>query len=230
MATPRISRPRTEAQKARRRELYHEPGNKRRESNARWARERPERTREYSKRSREKNADAIRERNRKWAAQHKEERAEYARARNASPEGKAKREAYEAKKLAEDPEFFKRICNRSYSRHWGRNILRAVQKRSRKAGIDCDLTEAWMNERLARGTCEMSGLEFRREGRWSPFSPSIDRINPGGPYTQSNCRLVIWILNRALANYGDDLVLDVFRRVLDRRDRQGAAVLKLAAD
>jgi hypothetical protein len=90
---------------------------------------------------------------------------------------------------------------------------------ARKKGVSCDLTPEWVRERLDRGMCEMSGLPFDMDAKRGPNTPSVDRIVPSGQYTQSNCRLILWSLNRALSNYGEDYMLMVFKAVLDKRQR-----------
>jgi hypothetical protein len=97
-------------------------------------------------------------------------------------------------------------------------LVSHVRGRAKGLNLDFDLTEEWFEKRLSAGICEMSGLPFDLVGKWSKDSPSIDRKEPAGPYTQDNCRLVLWSINRALCNYGEDYLLGVFRHILARHD------------
>jgi len=53
--------------------------------------------------------------------------------------------------------------------------------------------------------CELSGLQFELfRGPRSPYSPSVDRIDSSKPYTPENCRVILWGLNAAFAEWGED--------------------------
>lgn len=103
------------------------------------------------------------------------------------------------------------------------NMLSRVQRANKAMGASCDLTHEWFRSRLEAGICEMSGLPFDMTSKRGPNAPSIDRIRPGEPYSQDNCRMVLWSVNHALSNYGEDYVLGVFSAILERRRLQDAA-------
>lgn len=67
----------------------------------------------------------------------------------------------------------------------------------------------------------MSGLPFKPgtsgPGSRNPDAPSVDRKDPAGPYTKENCRMVLWWLNRALSNLGEEYSIAVFRAVFIKR-------------
>ena len=63
----------------------------------------------------------------------------------------------------------------------------------------------------------MTGIEFDMSVSRSANSPSIDRINPAGPYTKENCRMILWSLNRALSNHGEEYMFDLFKRIFEKR-------------
>lgn len=60
------------------------------------------------------------------------------------------------------------------------------------------------------GRCEATGLPFTilpgGSGK-SPFAPSVDRIDPAGPYSPENSRVVVSIYNLAKNAWGDADVL-----------------------
>jgi hypothetical protein len=64
----------------------------------------------------------------------------------------------------------------------------------------------WLLERLEAGICEVTKLPFVMVSK-DPFSPSLDRIEAGGPYTKINCRLVALIYNLARNNFSDEALL-----------------------
>jgi hypothetical protein len=67
--------------------------------------------------------------------------------------------------------------------------------------IDLD----WLEPKLIDGRCEISGLPFDLEQNESrgPFRPSVDRIDSLKGYTKENCRVIIWALNAAFAQWGE---------------------------
>ena len=100
-----------------------------------------------------------------------------------------------------DPQAY-RDYQREYARNnVGRYLLRSARRTALDRGLGFDLSEEWLEAKLAENICEVSGIEFETEirsfGVPNPFVPSIDRIDPCGPYTAANCRLVCWIYNRA---------------------------------
>ncbi len=80
----------------------------------------------------------------------------------------------------------------------------------------------------------MTGLPFDMtlDGhKRRPNAPSVDRIKPDGDYTQDNCRIVLWFINRAMLNFGEDYAFDVFSRAIERSRRRvpTAGLLSLVA-
>lgn len=103
------------------------------------------------------------------------------------------------------------------------NLFNSSKSRSKMLGVDFSLTREWIAERLERGHCAVTGLQFVLETgggkghRTNSFSPSVDRIKQDGGYTQDNCRLVVWIYNRARGAFPDahfDRMLDA---LIERR-------------
>jgi len=68
------------------------------------------------------------------------------------------------------------------------------------------ITVEWIEKRLARGVCEVSGLPFNfsRSVKMGPYSPSLDRIDTTAGYTPQNCRIILWALNAAFSHWGAD--------------------------
>lgn len=87
-----------------------------------------------------------------------------------------------------------------------------AKRRAKINKVDYDLDVSWIEERLNHGFCEVTGIAFvikENQGkghRVNSFSPSIDRIDQTGPYTQENCQMTCWIYNRAKGAFPlDDL-------------------------
>lgn len=103
---------------------------------------------------------------------------------------------------------------------WG--AIRQAASRARSRNLPFDLYEhkELLFERFKNG-CELTGLPFDfavqgKGGAWN--SPSIDRIEPELGYVYTNVRLVLWSLNMALANWGENQFEKVARAWLARKD------------
>ena len=71
-----------------------------------------------------------------------------------------------------------------------------VKRNSKRAKVGFNLDLEWFQERLDRGTCEVSGLPFvDSEKPMDSFQPSVDRTDPNGGYTKDNCKMVVWMYN-----------------------------------
>jgi len=81
-----------------------------------------------------------------------------------------------------------------------KRLLSSINQRN---NIDIDLE--WIQERLDKGICEVTGIPFEFVERYGgkagfnhfPWNPSIDKVDPNGGYKKSNCQLVVWAYNRA---------------------------------
>lgn len=189
---------------------------KRLEDARRWKRNNPERHKELKRLSYARHRDETLERNRKKRLGNRDERnakarAEYAENKNGRRD---KSNAYSRAQRA-TPEF--KVYRREYwLAHRVERVIYDVRKRCKARILDTDLDFQWVREKFA-GVCELSGLPFDMDNRRGPNSPSVDRIDPNGPYTKDNCRMILWFINRAMSNYGQDYVFDVFLRVLKNR-------------
>jgi hypothetical protein len=86
-------------------------------------------------------------------------------------------------------------------------LFYSAGQRARNDGIPFTLTKAELAD-LARdsgGICPVAGVRFSWERdpgeMWAPFAPSLDRIQPGGPYSKENCRLICWAANAGKNNW-----------------------------
>lgn len=109
-------------------------------------------------------------------------------------------------------------------------LLRSIKLRTKKAGMEFDLTRDWILSRVERGRCEATGLTFvltgdEERGRLrSPWSPSIDRLDTTRGYTQDNCRMVVLAFNTARSDWGDGVVMKMARALLGLPHEYTAAI------
>ena len=83
-----------------------------------------------------------------------------------------------------------------------RSLVTGTKQRAAKKGIDHDITNEWLLERLERGVCEVTGIPFtfttgEIKGGHRSFTPSLDRTDPTKGYTKDNTKVVVWIYNGA---------------------------------
>lgn len=85
-------------------------------------------------------------------------------------------------------------------------------------GLDFDLSRGWVERRLDRGVCEVTGLSLswdRIDGAFRrPLAPSADRIDVARGYTEDNVRVVSSWYNYARQDWEDALVLRVAEAAL----------------
>ena len=82
------------------------------------------------------------------------------------------------------------------------HLVRTARCRAAEKGWAFDLTPQWVQERLERGVCEVTGLPFDMPlgdgtGRARAFGPSLDRQDNGRGYTTDNVKVVCWMYNAA---------------------------------
>lgn len=101
------------------------------------------------------------------------------------------------------------------------NLLYAAKHRAEKRNLSFDLTLQWIIDRL-KEPCPMTGVDFDLIVKGnnyltrSPYSPSIDRIDPAKGYTTNNCRLVCWWYNVSKQQFTDEETIKFCRLVHDK--------------
>lgn len=204
-----------------------------------WRKKRDDENRESvrarAKKWRDENKDLVRAAKKRDYELHKEKRHETQRKYN--EKNKNQRIIYRKKHYIENrdkllakskewslanPERVKERGQKYWRENRAGKMLTQVRKNSKDNGMVCDMTYEWFQVRLDAGVCEMSGMPFDMESKRGPNSPSIDRIRAGAPYTRDNCRMILWSLNHALSNYGEDYVFSVFRNIFIKRGEMSA--------
>lgn len=116
--------------------------------------------------------------------------------------------------------------NKPYVNGYVKNAMRLKRASARYRAQTVTLTDADIEQMLHEQDyrCAVSGIAFRfdRGDIWNPkasrnrhpFSPSIDRITAGGPYSRENSRIVCLIVNLARSNFGDEALLTMAEGVV----------------
>lgn len=95
-----------------------------------------------------------------------------------------------------------------------RCLWHGARHRAKASDVPFEITREWVLRRLRQGHCERTTLPFVFTRSRGPFSPSIDRRDPGLGYTEQNARVVIWLYNCAKGTSRDTDVLIMARALL----------------
>lgn len=211
---------------ARRRELYWKNRQREIEKNRAWKAKNRDRIKAYKKKYAKNHPEKVQAWQRATYLRNRDKRLKAAKAYHVANRDEVRAKAKQHR--IANPELYRehRLRNRANNR--AGLMLSNTKKSAKNTGVAFDLDREWFRSRLAAGVCEMSGLPFELASTrlgWgrNPNGPSVDRIVAGGGYTKSNCRMILWSLNRALGNWGDDYFLRVFRAILERRGEMAAS-------
>jgi len=105
-------------------------------------------------------------------------------------------------------------------------LLVGAKRRAKIKNVSFDLTPEWAAARWT-GYCELTGLPFsgpdKRVGyKNRNMSPSIDRIDPDGPYTQNNCRIILWAINCFKRDSSDSEMYEIAKALISNTSRKGS--------
>jgi len=95
-------------------------------------------------------------------------------------------------------------------------LISNAKRRCKDKNIEFHLTRQWVEEHLARNTCEITGMLFDFGPPIGGVSrminaPSLDRIDKNKHYTEDNTRVILWAVNCALAEYGTEVMLPILK-------------------
>lgn len=114
-----------------------------------------------------------------------------------------------------------------------RALFYRTKKRAATRGIEFSLSlddVVRMCEETSR-RCSISGIDYiltKEVGkRFRPWSPSIDRINPDGPYSPENTRMVCAYINIAINQFGLETLEFIAARIA-RNAKKAPGLMKLS--
>ena len=87
-------------------------------------------------------------------------------------------------------------------------LVAAAKMRAKERNLPFDLDVEWVLERLEAGRCQLSGLPFDMAEKRSMATPSLDKKNPMDGYTKENTRVILFGLNAALGDWGEQRLFE----------------------
>lgn len=98
---------------------------------------------------------------------------------------------------------------------------------SKKRKLKIDISNDWVEEKLKKGVCELTGIPFdfgpSKNTYLNKCAPSLDRINSNKGYTKDNVRVVLCAVNNALGQYSDEEILPILKalvRAIEKNAKQ----------
>lgn len=124
--------------------------------------------------------------------------------------------------------------NRNELDQYFAKIEAGARQRARAAGREYALPKHWGADQYVKqgGICALTGFTMTKgEGRLSPYSPSIDRIDSAKGYTPENCQLTILHANLAKRDMGEnEFVKMCLAVVLKRRATEREHIKNVGPD
>ncbi len=103
-------------------------------------------------------------------------------------------------------------------------LIKRAARNAKKRDIEFALTQEDILPLLRTGECPLSGYKFRYTyGAYDPYAPSIDRIDSEKGYVPGNVRIVCYLLNVGMNQFGLDVAADIWNAVLAKRASRAAA-------
>jgi len=98
-------------------------------------------------------------------------------------------------------------------------LLNSARNRSHKKGFKVTITQEWIEEKIVKGCCELTGLPFdllpSQKTRLNPYAPSLDRIDASNKnYSPENTRIVLAAVNSTLGEYGEYDILPILKAMV----------------
>lgn len=96
-------------------------------------------------------------------------------------------------------------------------LVAAARSRAALKGLPFDLKVERVQAALERGCCEATGIPFNLSSKRDWATPSLDQKRAGQGYTSENTRVILFGLNAACGNWGEDRLLQIVEALTAQR-------------
>ena len=96
-------------------------------------------------------------------------------------------------------------------------LVAGAKARAAQKGLPFNLTPEWVQGKLDTGHCEVTGIAFSMDQKRNWDTPSLDQIVPNAGYTTTNTRLILFGLNAAFGNWGEQRMIEMASAILKKR-------------
>lgn len=105
-----------------------------------------------------------------------------------------------------------------------KRMYQGMKDRAAKKGLPFSITLDQLKQKLldSQGLCAVSGARLDIYSkvygqRVGPWHPSVDRIDSNQGYTYKNCRIVCYLANLAMSQYGEVHLIELARLVVAKQ-------------
>ncbi|MEY4429437.1 MAG: hypothetical protein RLZZ182_2126 [Pseudomonadota bacterium] len=105
-------------------------------------------------------------------------------------------------------------------------LTAAAKSRAALKGLPFGLTVEWVQSALDSGVCEATGIAFDLTSKRGWNTPSLDQIRAGEGYTMANTRVILFGLNAACGNWGENKVIEMANAIVKKRRERSDALQK----
>jgi hypothetical protein len=123
--------------------------------------------------------------------------------------------------------------DRKKQNDWAAEYAKTVKGRAKRLrnsakkryyGLEPEITQEWLEEKLKKGVCEFTGLPFdfnpSTEFFKNPYAPSLDRIDSKNKcYTPENTRVVLSLVNLALNEFGEKAAAPIIKAMAAKMEQ-----------
>ena len=146
------------------------------------------------------------ERNKKYNSEHREYFKQKGKEKYHKEDNPARYQKTKANYLKRKDDWYKSIRGRLY------DLLESARTRAKKNNLPIDIDLEFLLELYQQQNkqCVLTGIEFElkrtesKKTKYTPFGPSIDKIDHTKGYTKDNVRLVCVMVNLSLNTFGDE--------------------------
>jgi hypothetical protein len=96
-------------------------------------------------------------------------------------------------------------------------LVNVAKHRAKSRGMDFNLDPQDIQNRIDKGSCELTGIPFDLTTPRAWNAPSLDRIDSSKGYTTDNVRVILYAVNVMANTWGSDKILRIASAITENR-------------